>query len=107
MSKVILPTSPNDPSINPHGKTRAIDNRAKPKFVIGASDMETDDTEVEADTAANSEKVLQKNMEKVNSELSPLPAFMNTPKNKTKGNAPSIRSSLTLRSPPASHPKKC
>ena len=100
----ILPTSPNDPSINPHGKTRATDNRVKPNFVTGASDMETDDTEVEAVTAANSEKVLQKNLEKVNYELSPLPAFTNTPKNKTKGNIPSIRSSLTLRSPPLSHP---
>jgi hypothetical protein len=27
MSKVILPTSPNDPSINLHGKTRATDTR--------------------------------------------------------------------------------
>jgi hypothetical protein len=68
--------------------------------------METEETEAEAATEVNSESVLQKNLEKVNSELSPLPAFMNTPKNKTKGACPLIRSSLTLRSPPASHPKK-
>jgi hypothetical protein len=30
MSKVILPTSPNDPIINSHGKTKATDNRAPP-----------------------------------------------------------------------------
>ncbi len=40
--------------------------------------METEDTEAEADLAVNSQKVLQKNLEKVNSELSPLPAFKHT-----------------------------
>jgi len=104
MSKVILPTSPSDPVINSHGKTKATDNRAKPIFAKGNGDsnMETDETE----PADNSEKILQKNLEKVNSELSPLPAFMNTPKNKNKGTNPSVRSSLTLRSPPAGLQKK-
>ncbi len=68
----------------------------------GDSNMETDETEL----ADNSEKILQKNLEKVNSELSPLPAFMNTPKNKNKGTNPSVRSSLTLRSPPTGLQKK-
>jgi hypothetical protein len=105
ISKVILPTSPNDPSLISTGlsKTRASDNRAKPTFENNQESMDTGDTSSEADangvplvSASN----LQKNLEKVNAELSPLPAFMNTPKAKNKGNLPPVRSSLTLRSPP-------
>ncbi len=108
ISKVILPTSPNDPSLISNGlsKTRATDNRAKPTFENNQESMDTGDTC--SGTDANGATMvsfgnLQKNLEKVNAELSPLPAFMNTPKAKNKGNLPPVRSSLTLRSPPPGH----
>jgi len=105
ISKVILPTSPNDPSLVSNGlsKTRASDNRAKPTFENNQESMDTGDpsSDMESNGASMvSVGNLQKNLEKVNAELSPLPAFMNTPKAKTKGNLPPVRSSLTLRSPP-------
>jgi hypothetical protein len=105
ISKVILPTSPNDPSLTSNGlsKTRAVDNRAKPTFEKNQESMDTDDncstTDANGETMVNVGN-LQKNLERVNAELSPLPAFMNTPKAKNKGNLPPVRSSLTLRSPP-------
>jgi hypothetical protein len=87
ISKVILPTSPNDPCLGSNGlsKTRATDNRAKPTFDNNKNSEESMDT---GDTGTGTEDNmvnvgnLQKKLEKVNAELSPLPAFMNTPKGK-------------------------
>ncbi len=108
ISKVILPTSPNDPSLSSNGlsKTRATDNRAKPTFETNQESMDTGDTCSGSDANMVNVGNLQKNLEKVNAELSPLPAFMNTPKAKNKGNLPPVRSSLTLRSPPPGTAKK-
>ena len=102
ISKVILPTSPNDPCLGITGlsKTRATDNRAKPTFETNQDSMETEEISTGSETGMVNVGNLQKNLEKVNAELSPLPAFMNTPKAKNKGNLPPVRSSLTLRSPP-------
>jgi hypothetical protein len=108
ISKVILPTSPNDPclEINGPSKSRATDNRAKPTFGNNQESMDTEETSTGSDAGMVNVGNLQKNLEKVNAELSPLPAFMNTPKPKTKGNLPPVRSSLTLRSPPPGTAKK-
>jgi hypothetical protein len=102
ISKVILPTSPNDPCLGITGlsKTRATDNRAKPTVDNSQDNMETEENSTGSETGMVNVGTLQKNLEKVNAELSPLPAFMNTPKAKNKGNLPPVRSSLTLRSPP-------
>jgi hypothetical protein len=102
ISKVILPTSSNDPCLGSNGlsKTRATDNRAKPTFDTNQESMDKGDTGTSSDANMVNVGNLQKNLEKVNAELSPLPAFMNTPKAKNKGNLPPVRSSLTLRSPP-------
>jgi hypothetical protein len=52
ISKVILPTSPNDPSLISNGlsKTSASDNRAKPTFENNQESMDTGDTSSGMDT---------------------------------------------------------
>jgi hypothetical protein len=105
ISKVVLPTSPNDPCLGITGlsglsKSRATDNRARPTFDNNQDNMETEEISTGSESGMVNVGALQKNLEKVNAELSPLPAFMNTPKAKNKGNLPPVRSSLTLRSPP-------
>jgi hypothetical protein len=89
ISKVILPTSPNDPRLGCNGlsKTKATDNRAKPVFSSnknGEENMETEDNGTGTEDSVVTVGNLHKKLEKVNAELSPLPAFMNTPKEKTK-----------------------
>jgi hypothetical protein len=111
ISKVILPTSPNDPSLGCNGlsKTKVTDNRAKPVFSNNKNaddNMETEDNGSGTEDSVASVGNLHKQLEKVNAELSPLPAFMNTPKGKNKVNHPLVRSSLTLRSPPAGSANK-
>jgi hypothetical protein len=101
-SKVILPTSPNCPSISgfPRGRSRE-QNAAGHLRETSEKDKNSDDSEsgMEEESRAPLAEEILKQQEKVNATLSPLPQFMNTPKNKTSFAG---RSGLTSRTPPGS-----
>jgi hypothetical protein len=102
ISKVILPTSPNCPSITGY-------SRGRPREPIiagghGETDEDSRENEVsesamEQENRAPSAEEILKQQEKVNATLSPLPQFMNTPKNKSSFAG---RSGLVIRTPPGS-----
>jgi hypothetical protein len=102
ISKVILPTSPNCPSISgfSRGRTR------EPIAAGGHSDRgeenrdnEDTETRMEEENRVPSAEDILKQQETVNATLSPLPQFMNTPKNKSSFAG---RSGLISRTPPGS-----
>jgi hypothetical protein len=113
LTKVVLPTSPNHPSLKgPHRRTSQ-ENSASNKVQEPGSDqpepvknsgyLEKDPGYLDWASEDPSSEVIQKMQEDVNATLSPLPAFMNTPKNKGNGsNMPLGRSNLVLRTPPGS-----
>jgi hypothetical protein len=63
ISKVILPTSPNDPCLGITGlsKTRATDNRAKPTFETNQDSMETEEISTGSEAGMVNVGNLQKN----------------------------------------------
>jgi hypothetical protein len=101
-SKVILPTSPNCPSISgfPRGRSRD-QNAAGYLRDSGEKTKDSEDSEsgMEEESRVPSAGEILKQQEKVNATLSPLPQFMNTPKNKSSFAG---RSGLTSRTPPGS-----
>jgi hypothetical protein len=109
ISKVILPTSPNCPSIAGYSRGRpreptAAGDHGESRWghgEAGKASTENDDNESameEEDRPPSAEEIL-KQQEKVNATLSPLPQFMNTPKNKSSFAG---RSGLITRTPPGS-----
>ena len=64
-----------------------------------AGENQDSDPCMEEESRAPSAEEILKQQEKVNASLSPLPQFMNTPKNKTSFAG---RSGLTTRTPPGS-----
>jgi hypothetical protein len=101
-TKVILPTSPNCPSIagfsrSQVGETAAVGSAGK-KGAEGGENSDSDSCMEEESRVPTAEEI-RKQQEKVNSTLSPLPQFMNTPKNKSFFAG---RSGLITRTPPGS-----
>jgi hypothetical protein len=101
-SKVILPTSPNCPSIT--GFSRGRPREPIVTSVLSHSgeenrENEDDESHMEEESRVPSAEEILKQQEKVNATLSPLPQFMNTPKNKSSFAG---RSGLTSRTPPGS-----
>jgi hypothetical protein len=101
-SKVILLTSPNCPSIT--GFSRGRPREPIVTSVLSHSgeenrENEDDESHMEEESRVPSAEEILKQQEKVNATLSPLPQFMNTPKNKSSFAG---RSGLTSRTPPGS-----
>jgi hypothetical protein len=112
LTKVVLPTSPNCPSLKSLHRRTSQENSAsnkvngsetdQPEPVKNTGYLEKDPGYLDWASEDPSSEVIQK-MQDVNATLSPLPAFMNTPKNKGNGsNMPLGRSNLVLRTPPGS-----
>jgi hypothetical protein len=101
-TKVILPTSPNCPSIAGFSRSQvgetAADGSAGKKGAEGGENTDSDSCMEEESRVPTAEEI-RKQQEKVNSALSPLPQFMNTPKNKSSFAG---RSGLVTRTPPGS-----
>jgi len=113
LTKVVLPTSPNCPSLKSMHRRTAQENSAsnkaqgseadQPETTRNSGYLEKDPGYLDWASEDPSAEVIQKMQEDVNATLSPLPAFMNTPKNKGNGsNMPLGRSNLVLRTPPGS-----
>jgi hypothetical protein len=96
-TKVVLPTSPNCPSIAGPSWLRKQVNAGKTGEDAGEN-QDSDPCMEEESRAPSAEEIL-KQQEKVNASLSPLPQFMNTPKNKSSFAG---RSGLITRTPPGS-----
>jgi hypothetical protein len=96
-TKVVLPTSPNCPSIAEPSWFRKQVNAGKTGEDAGEN-QDSDPCMEEESRAPSAEEIL-KQQEKVNASLSPLPQFMNTPKNKSSFAG---RSGLITRTPPGS-----
>jgi hypothetical protein len=105
-----IPTFSSPPSLRL--KTRAVDNRLSPGSApistdgncSDSSSMDTDVTVTAVSGKDNQEEQLMKQLAEVNKVSSPLPEFMQTPKNKNKGNTDKStfkKSSLIQHSPPA------
>jgi hypothetical protein len=102
VTKVILPTSPNCPSIaglsrNKASETVVIESAGK----TGAEGGKHTDSHscMDDESRVPSAEEILKQQEKVNSTISPLPQFMNTPKNKSSFAG---RSGLISHTPPGS-----
>jgi hypothetical protein len=101
-TKVILPTSPNCPSIAGLARNKASETAvAGSAGKTGAESGENTDSDscMEEESRVPTAEEILKQQEKVNSTLSPLPQFMNTPKNKSSFAG---RSGLITRTPPGS-----
>jgi hypothetical protein len=101
-SKVILPTSPNCPSVSGFSRSKTREPTvAGGHGNTGEENRDNEDTEScmdEENRVPSAEEIL-KQQEKVNATLSPLPQFMNTPKNKSSFAG---RSGLITCTPPGS-----
>jgi hypothetical protein len=96
-TKVVLPTYPNCPSIS--GLSRIRKQAPTGKTGEDVSENQDSDSCMEEESRVPSAEEILKQQKKVNSSLSPLPQFMNTPKNKSSFAG---RSGLISRTPPGS-----
>jgi hypothetical protein len=107
LSKVVLPTSPNCPSIRSLQRKSGTDNNSSNQsstyeIVPFVHPQDTGFGTWAADEPDTPSEVMKLQAE-VNASVSPLPAFMNTPKTKGNGSHPiSGRSNLILCTPPGS-----
>jgi hypothetical protein len=107
LSKVVLPTSPNCPSIRNMQRKSCTESNSSSQpaayeIVPFVHPKDNGFSSWAADEPDTPSEVMKLQAE-VNASVSPLPAFMNTPKNKGNSSLPmSGRSNLVLRTPPGS-----